>query len=328
MAAVSFASRPSPQSEAAPASLDQHTVSALTDSAPGLCRTNGSGNSAISSATRQPFPSRCDSPPMDMAPTFATRQVTRLPKAAVAQRAVLPYHVRARSETLACAEPTGRLLHTKSRVRAASTAEPPCSSRRPVRLRLASLLSTRSPAPAILHAPHDEAETLGSFAPTNPSGLFLRSLLRPKPLALDITRISRHCGPDPLYDEGSVHEFSDDDSPHSPSPPDSPAIPSICRTPSSYTGSDYFPTAPSSAGPATPARELSPSPIHRQKQRPLQPVLESLEDQSRFCVKTACANCHKTGNNFPCCPRCGEMWCSRECRVQSNRGKRHLCKKN
>ena len=279
-----------------------------------------SGDSSAPLVPCQPFPSSEDSPLSDAAPTFATRQILRL-------RSILPRHVRPRSETLPSSESAGR-SHTKSRARAASTVERPRLPGRPPRSRLASLVSTPSLAPAVLHVPKDETETLGSFAPTNPPSLTLRTLLRPECSSFPVMRaLGRPC-PDSPNDETWLREDSGSPLRHSPPPPDSPVIPSICRTPSSYTGSDYFPTAPSSAGPATPARELSPSPVHGQKPLPLHPVLESLEDQSKFCVRTACAHCRKMGNNFPCCPRCGEMWCSRECRMQSNGGKRHTCRKN
>ncbi|KAI0372144.1 hypothetical protein BV20DRAFT_98943 [Pilatotrama ljubarskyi] len=111
---------------------------------------------------------------------------------------------------------------------------------------------------------------------------------------------------------------------------DSPStsIPSICRTPSSYSGSEYFPTAPSSAGPATPVHAATVLPQARKSESSLYPVLESLERSSMFCVQTACATCGKHGSNFPCCPRCGEMWCSRSCRLQRGNGKRHICSKS
>lgn len=266
------------------------------------------------SAPCQPFPSSENSS-SSAAPAFATRQMSRL-------RSTLPYHVRARSETLPSAEASP---HTKSRTRAASTAELP---RLPRRSRLASLVSTPSLAPAVLYVPQDEAETLGSFAPTNPPRLRLRTLLQPQPSLPLVMRAFGRSRPDSPDDETLLGEDSGSDPRHSPPPPDSPDIPSICRTPSSDTGSDYFPTAPSSAGPATPARDFSPSPFPGHKPLPLHPVLEMLEDQSKFCVRTACAHCRKVGNNFPCCPRCGEMWCSRDCRMQSNGGKRHTCRKN
>ncbi|KAI0770314.1 hypothetical protein C8Q74DRAFT_1274758 [Fomes fomentarius] len=119
-------------------------------------------------------------------------------------------------------------------------------------------------------------------------------------------------------------------------PPPSPDLPSICRTPSSYSysESDYFPTAPSSAGPPTPvhtAATLPPSAgaaaaaCRKSKKESLHPVLEGLERASLFRVRTACATCGKYGSNFPCCPKCGEMWCSRACRLQKGDGKRHVC---
>lgn len=56
----------------------------------------------------------------------------------------------------------------------------------------------------------------------------------------------------------------------------------------------------------------------------LDPILASVEQKSKFCRKTMdCSNCRKSGVNFPRCPRCGDMWCSRECRV--GEGKRHVC---
>ena len=59
----------------------------------------------------------------------------------------------------------------------------------------------------------------------------------------------------------------------------------------------------------------------------LHPVLESLERASMFRVQTACAGCGRRGSNFPCCPKCGEMWCSRACRLKKGDGKRHVCAK-
>lgn len=109
-------------------------------------------------------------------------------------------------------------------------------------------------------------------------------------------------------------------------PPASPNLPSICRTPSSYSGSDYFSTAPSSAGPTTPVPSAAALPEGR-KPESLHPVLASLEQSSMFRVQTACATCGKYGSNFPCCPKCGEKWCSRVCRLRKGNGKRHICAK-
>ncbi|OAX41563.1 hypothetical protein K503DRAFT_481999 [Rhizopogon vinicolor AM-OR11-026] len=53
------------------------------------------------------------------------------------------------------------------------------------------------------------------------------------------------------------------------------------------------------------------------------PVLKAVERASKLSYHTVCATCLKTGRSFPRCPRCGDMWCSRECRMQG--GKRHVC---
>ncbi|TFK91108.1 hypothetical protein K466DRAFT_515938 [Polyporus arcularius HHB13444] len=120
--------------------------------------------------------------------------------------------------------------------------------------------------------------------------------------------------------------------------PASPTLPSICRTPSSYSGSEYFTptTAPSSAGPATPVHTATTLPLPGAGAGAgrksgdcltLHPVLEDLERSSMFRVRTACATCGIRGSNFPTCPKCGEMWCSRVCRLQKSDGKRHICAK-
>ncbi|CAE6521838.1 unnamed protein product [Rhizoctonia solani] len=59
----------------------------------------------------------------------------------------------------------------------------------------------------------------------------------------------------------------------------------------------------------------------------LDPVLAALEKGSKFKSKSVCLNCRKKGDNYPCCPRCGEAWCSRECRVEANKGGKHVCKR-
>lgn len=54
------------------------------------------------------------------------------------------------------------------------------------------------------------------------------------------------------------------------------------------------------------------------------PILEAIENASKLSCRTVCVTCLKTGRDFPHCPRCGDMWCSRECRMQG--GKRHVCR--
>ncbi len=58
----------------------------------------------------------------------------------------------------------------------------------------------------------------------------------------------------------------------------------------------------------------------------LHPVLARLERDSKFCKTTVkCSACGKSGVNYPRCGRCGDMWCSRECRV--GQAKKHACRR-
>ncbi|KAH9891635.1 hypothetical protein C8Q73DRAFT_700104 [Cubamyces lactineus] len=222
----------------------------------------------------------------------------------------------------------------RPRVRAASSATMNAASnaraRAHARPRLPSMLSSvltnpRAPVQTQLASTGDSG-LVGSFAPTGSPRPRLLSLLSfggtaPSPTPSAPQSPSRA----PLYlatDRLERRLWS------ASSPVESPAttIPSICRTPSSDSGSEYFPTAPSSAGPTTPTHTVSTLPFARMSE--LHPVLESLERTSMFSVQTACATCGKHGSNFPCCPKCGEMWCSRACRLQKGNGKRHICAKS
>ncbi|GJE97139.1 hypothetical protein PsYK624_133510 [Phanerochaete sordida] len=172
----------------------------------------------------------------------------------------------------------------------------------------------------VLPVETDSEETIGAFSPTSCPRRHLQTLLRTTPRSWKLRRKLERLRLDFDFAPDTQSERESPDG----SPPLSP-IPSICRTPSSYCDSEYFPTAPSSAGPATPVHSATTSPVLAHKA--LRPILEALEDASRFRVRTACAACAKPGSNFPCCPRCNEMWCSRECRLKSTGGKRHSCKK-
>lgn len=248
-----------------------------------------------------------------------------------AVQALRSRHSRTRSAAALSSEP--KTLYTASlRMRAASTTESSTPSTRHLRTMSFSqgILPRVEP---VLSLTTDMEETIGSFSPTScprqhlhhilgerkPSRLRFNSLrtvpsMRLKlPFDLDLAAADNH---------RSGVGADDNDDRSSQASPVSP-IPSICRTPSSYSESEYFPTAPSSAGPVTPVHSNSSSPELSHKS--LRPILEALEDASKFRVQTSCSNCHKAGSNFPCCPRCGEMWCSRECRVRSTGGKRHIC---
>lgn len=237
-------------------------------------------------------------------------------------------HVRAKSVTISkknVAFSEGEQPYR--RVRASSVLEKPPSARYGERRPGGTSHSRFVPIQPIpsthLYVANDEQEMLGSFAPTSQVRPRLRSLLS--------TELCKGPQPQPSnsFNIGSGSSwlsnttFSNPISPFSLPHPHSPVVPSISRTPSPYTDPESLPSVPSSAGPSTPTRSRTSSPIGTT--RSLHSVLESLEDASKFHVRTCCATCKKVGSNFPCCPKCGEMWCSRACRLQGNSGKRHEC---
>ncbi|KEP52170.1 hypothetical protein V565_049430 [Rhizoctonia solani 123E] len=59
----------------------------------------------------------------------------------------------------------------------------------------------------------------------------------------------------------------------------------------------------------------------------MDPLLAALEKNSKLKSKSRCLNCGKRGENHPCCPKCGEGWCSRQCRVEANNVGKHICMK-
>ncbi|KAI0917165.1 hypothetical protein AcV5_007711 [Taiwanofungus camphoratus] len=97
---------------------------------------------------------------------------------------------------------------------------------------------------------------------------------------------------------------------------DAPSMRST-RSRSRSPSSDSLATASSSEAPETPRAH---SILHE-----VRPTLVDLEYASRFRVHAVCVTCSKTGANFPSCARCGEMWCSRDCRLKGNSGSRHAC---
>ncbi|KAF9568785.1 hypothetical protein CPC08DRAFT_354872 [Agrocybe pediades] len=96
-------------------------------------------------------------------------------------------------------------------------------------------------------------------------------------------------------------------------------IPSITRT---------FPSL-SYDCPPSPTSSSSSTSIHTPEPRDaseLHPILAKLERKSKFCGNVAqCSTCRKKGADFPRCAKCGDMWCSRACRLVD--GKRHVCTK-
>ena len=103
-------------------------------------------------------------------------------------------------------------------------------------------------------------------------------------------------------------------------PPDSPLCSESHRSPSisrMSLPSDSEWIEPMSS--EVPTQPPSPS---TEKQN-LHPVLEALEQRSRLSCRSQCSTCLKFGRDYPRCGRCGQMWCSRECRLQG--GKKHIC---
>jgi len=100
------------------------------------------------------------------------------------------------------------------------------------------------------------------------------------------------------------------------------SIRSISRTSSTSCVSDIPSTAPSSAVPSKP-----PSLKAKTQCTQLHPVLAACERRSKMSSRTVCATCMKVGYDYPKCAKCGEMWCSRVCRLRDG-GKRHICSKN
>jgi len=69
---------------------------------------------------------------------------------------------------------------------------------------------------------------------------------------------------------------------------------------------------------------LSDEPFHR-KHSEMNPILSELERRSKLCnTIVGCATCGKLGSDYPRCGNCGEMWCSRSCRLRDGK-KTYLC---
>ena len=268
-------------------------------------------------------------------------------------------HSRAKSTTEHIEKATASLDHRATRrARAASSATVGTRPRLPSML--ASLL-THHRAPAQPRTAAHDPDLVGSFTPTSSPRPRLQSLIsglgagssdsfgsigasppQPSPPPSRFATATRSLSRHRHQSEAPRPRARAQTSARSASP----SLPSICRTPSSYSGSDYFTfptaassTAPSSAGPATPVHTAPALPVpggagadagttrKSGDYLTLHPVLEDLERSSMFRVQTACATCGKRGSNFPTCPKCGEMWCSRACRLQKGDGKRHICAK-
>jgi len=83
--------------------------------------------------------------------------------------------------------------------------------------------------------------------------------------------------------------------------------------------SDVQSSAPSSAVPSK-----APSLRAGGQCTKLHPVLAACERRSKVSTRAVCATCMKPGYDYPKCAKCGEMWCSRGCRLRDG-AKRHIC---
>ncbi|KAG1751238.1 hypothetical protein EDB19DRAFT_1282502 [Suillus lakei] len=144
----------------------------------------------------------------------------------------------------------------------------------------------------------------GSFTTTVPAVFWLRSCF---------SIPSKSHGK--RLDTGWVNEYSFELSNSPRSRSRSPDRPSISRTSSMSSALGEHPLSSHDSPPPSPLGDNVST---------LCPILEAIENASRLSCRTVCVTCLKTGRDFPHCPRCGDMWCSRECRMQG--GKRHVCR--
>ncbi|KXN88251.1 hypothetical protein AN958_07710 [Leucoagaricus sp. SymC.cos] len=155
----------------------------------------------------------------------------------------------------------------------------------------------------------------GSFVPNTPAAAVLRTFL--PTLVPQMRGHSR-------FTSQFEKEPESPESLESPSSPSSP-VPYITRT--LPLSSDSRSPSPVHTHPALPRVRRSSRPRTRSEIHPndLHPILASLEQRSKFCVKKGtCATCKRIGSGFPQCGKCGDSWCSRECRLNGSR--KHVCR--
>lgn len=152
-----------------------------------------------------------------------------------------------------------------------------------------------------------DLQAYGSFTTTVPAVFCLRSYF-------SVPSKSRRKRQDTEW--ANEYNFEHPESPLSRSR--SPHRPSISRTSSMNSSLGELPISPLFSPDSPPASPLGDN------VSTLCPILEAVESASKLSCRTVCVTCLKTGRDFPHCPRCGDMWCSRECRMQG--GKRHVCR--
>ncbi|KAL7279964.1 hypothetical protein ACG7TL_006375 [Trametes sanguinea] len=279
-------------SEAAPMPAQKSATPVAAPPAPGPGVRASSSSSSNSSSSRDASSSATSHA------AEAVRQQARLPEAST-QSPKPQTHVRARSTT-AVGEPSDADSsaaqatipphpHPRHRARAASSAAAGSHPSLRPRPRIPSMLSSIVTPGAPVRAQKEDSESLGSFIVTGSDSTrqSLLNVLSPRGAERPRTYSSLPASSRAAlrltlgrFDGRAPSERRLPVSTSSPIDPPSTTIPSICRTPSSYTGSEYFPTAPSSAGPATPVHTVATLPVAR-KSESLHPVLEGLEQLVR-----------------------------------------------
>jgi len=158
----------------------------------------------------------------------------------------------------------------------------------------------------------------GSFTPTSSAFPCLTTLITSDcPGSVGYSRRPRLS----LFDWPDVHSQTGGGSDTSsvPASPTSsfssaPSVPGISRT-SSYEIHSSTSSTPSLLDETHPIRA---------KPTEMNPILSELERRSKLCkLIMGCATCGKPGSDYPRCGKCGEMWCSRPCRLRG--GKKHIC---
>jgi len=119
----------------------------------------------------------------------------------------------------------------------------------------------------------------------------------------------------PTYTKYPRTQCDDDTPPDSPLSSDSYRSPSISRMP--------LPPDSDWSEPKMSSEIFTQPPSPSVENLNLHPILEALEKRSRLSCRSQCSTCSKIGRDYPRCGRCGQMWCSRECRLQG--GKKHIC---
>ncbi|KAJ4468989.1 hypothetical protein C8R41DRAFT_853620 [Lentinula lateritia] len=164
----------------------------------------------------------------------------------------------------------------------------------------------------------------GSFTPTSPALPCLMTLATfntPGSIFMRVSHSRRRQNSISEWPEMHSQSGASETSSIPPSPTSlsrssrAPSIPRITRTSSYDTHSSV------SSSPSLLDETFLPA---RLKTTEMNPIFSELERRSKLCTSVVgCATCGKYGSDYPRCGKCGEMWCSRPCRLRG--GRKHLC---